>query len=322
MMRWLIFAAAATAVVLRGPAAGQVKALSERLAKLEASGSPAVAAEAKELHAAADKALATTGSARDAALTDVVQRSKAWLAQLSGRAAELAEQAEVDKLSAQAEHLEPKVSPATRTALVKAVKDGSRQELHQSLQTAVDELKARIAKLSAEHANLTKEVADEQVQQLLRLLRERKTLPLKTQLAVLRRPEFKNCDAAKDLLASAASSETSLYEQLHKRFPEAAEPEADVHHDSGIHSESRRVFVVSSKMKHAVATLRKSLEQVRGDLARAVAEKKGSAEDVREGTEQLHALDALLKKVSKTNDLAKQLQMLDAFEATLLAKAK
>ena len=42
VMRWLLCTAALA--VLRGPAAGQVKALSERLAKLETSGSPACTA--------------------------------------------------------------------------------------------------------------------------------------------------------------------------------------------------------------------------------------------------------------------------------------
>jgi uncharacterized phage infection (PIP) family protein YhgE len=291
----------------------RVKHLATQLNGLEKSPSKEVAAEAKELEKEADLAL-THG---DAAKLHVLAAARNWTEDLAARQKVLTSKSELERLEANAVHLEAKVDDnATRALLAKAVKDEDAGELRHALRTAVGDLQAKIERLNAEQANLSTDIRHAKEGQLMRLLRERQTLPMETQKAVLRRKEFEDFPLAQKLMES--KNETSLFSQLRSLDPEIAVPDEDVHHSKGVHSESRRVYVVSSKMKHLVKDMRTKLGSIREQLKNAVAAKKGDASAVDAGSKILNGLDAVLNNMNNTHDLQKQLKQLEDFQEGML----
>merc|ERR1719440_2219908 len=291
----------------------RVKHLEKQLEGLEKSPSKAVASEATALEKEAELAL-THG---DAAKLHVLAAAKNWTEDLAARQKVLTSKSEIERLEANAEHLEAKVDDkATRALLVKAVQDADAGELRTALRTAVRDLQAKIERLDKEQANLSTEIRQGKEAQLMRLLRERQSLPMATQKAVLRRKEFQDFPVAQKLMNS--TNATSLFSQLRWLEPQMAVPEEDVHHSKGPHSESRRVYVVSSKMKHLVKDMRSKLGSIREQLKSAVAAKKGNAKAVDEGSKILDGLDSVLNSMNNTNDLQKQLKQLTDFQDGVL----
>jgi len=294
----------------------RVKHLAEQLEPLEKSPSKAVAEGAATLHKEAEIALTHS----DAAKEHVLAAAKNWTMDLAARQKVLTSKSEIERLQANAEHLEAKVDDkATRALLAKAVKDADAGELRTALRTAVRDLQAKIERLDAEQANLTTEIREGKEAQLMRLLRERQSLPMATQKAVLRRKEFQDFPVAQKLMNS--TNATSLFSQLRWLEPQMAVPEEDVHHSKGPHSESRRAYVVSSKMKHLVKDMRSKLGSIREQLKSAVAAKKGNAKAVDEGSKILDGLDSVLNSMNNTNDLQKQLKQLTDFQDGVLKAA-
>jgi len=294
----------------------KVEALDTKLEELEKSGSSAVAGEAKKLHTEAEEALKDNSTSRDEGLKHVLAGTKELGETLVARQQELGKEEEIDRLKAHAERLEKSVDAKTRAELEAAVTSGDADSLRTAMTDSVANLKDKIDNLNKEQAGLASEIETANVQSLLRLLRERKSLPLKTQMAVLKRDDYAHLDVAQELLNSTDTN-TSLFDQLVKLKPEAEVPEEDIHHTKGAHSESRRVFVVSSKLKNAVKTLRAGLEKVRTQLQAAVESKEGDAAAVEQGKSILKALDGAFKTVDSTTDLKTQLDALDSFQEKL-----
>merc|ERR1719440_913719 len=291
----------------------RVKHLEKQLEGLEKSPSKAVASEATALEKEAELAL-THG---DAAKLHVLAAAKNWTEDLAARQRVLGSKSELERLEANAEHLEAKVDDnATRALLAKAVRDADAGELRTALRTAVKDLQAKIERLNAEQANLSTEIRQGKEGQLMRLLRERQSLPMATQKAVLRHKEFEDFPVAQKLLNS--TNATSLFSQLRWLEPQIEVPEEDVHHDKGVNSGSRRVYVVSSKMKHLVKDMRSKLGSIREQLKDAVAAKKGDAKAVDEGAKILNGLDEVLNGMNNTHDLQKQLKQLENFQNGML----
>jgi hypothetical protein len=294
----------------------RVKHLAQQLESLEKSPSKEVASEAASLEKDAELAL-THG---DAAKLHVLAAAKNWTEDLASRQKVLTSKSELERLQANAEHLESKVDDnATRALLAKAVKDADAKELRTALRTAVGDLQAKIARLNAEQANLSTDIRKSKEGQLMRFLRERQNLPMATQKAVLKRKEFQDFPVAQKLLNS--TNVTSLYSQLRWLEPQIDVPEEDVHHSKGPHSESRRVYVVSSKMKELVKGMRSKLGSIREQLKDAVAAKKGDAKAVDEGSKILNGLDAVLNGMNNTHDLQKQLKQLEDFQEGMIKSA-
>merc|ERR1719440_1687408 len=195
----------------------RVKHLEKQLEGLEKSPSKAVASEATQLAKEAELAL-THG---DAAKIHVLAAARNWTDDLAARQKVLTSKSEIERLQANAEHLESKVDDnATRALLAKAVRDADAGELRHALRTAVRDLEEKIERLNAEQANLSTDIRTAKEAQLMRLLRERQSLPMETQKAVLRRKEFQDFPLAQKLLDS--KNETSLFSQLRSLDPEIA----------------------------------------------------------------------------------------------------
>lgn len=294
----------------------RVKHLSEQLEGLEKSPSKAVAAGATELHKEAVLAL----SHSDEAKRHVLEAAFNWTHDLAARQKVLTSKSEIERLEASAVHLEAKVDDnATRALLAKAVRDADKGELRTALRTAVHDLESKIERLNAEEAKMATDIKKDKEAQLMRLLRERQTLPMATQKAVLRRKDFEDFPVAQKLMNS--TNATSLYSQLRWLEPQIAVPEEDVHHDKGVDSGSRRVYVVSSKMKHLVKDMATKLGSIREQLKEAVAGKKGDAKAVDEGGKILDGLDAVLHNMNNTHDLQSQLKQLEKFQEGVLKSA-
>jgi hypothetical protein len=293
-----------------------VKHLAEQLEGLEKSPSKEVAAGATALHKEAELAL----SHSDDAKTHVLAAAKKWTEDLAARQKVLSSTSALERLEANAEHLEAKVDDnATRALLAKAVHDADAGELRTALRTAVHDLEGKIQRLNAEQANLSTDILAIKEGQLMRLLRERQNLPMETQKAVLRRKEFQDYPVAQKLLDS--TNTTSLFSQLRWLEPQIAVPDEDVHHSKGPNSESRRVYVVSSKMKHLVGDMKTKLGSIREQLKAAVASKKGDAKAVDEGSKILDGLDSVLHSINGTHDLQSQLKQLEEFQNGALKAA-
>merc|ERR1719321_780201 len=270
----------------------RVKHLSEQLEGLEKSPSKAVAAGATELHKEAVLAL----SHSDEAKRHVLEAAFNWTQDLASRQKVLSSKSELERLEASAVHLEAKVDDnATRALLAKAVRDADKGELRTALRTAVHDLESKIERLNAEEAKMA------------------------TQKAVLRRKDFEDFPVAQKLMNS--TNATSLFSQLRWLEPQIAVPEEDVHHSKGVDSGSRRVYVVSSKMKHLVKDMATKLGSIREQLKEAVAGKKGDAKAVDEGGKILEGLDAVLHNMNNTHDLQSQLKQLEKFQTGVLKSA-
>jgi hypothetical protein len=290
-----------------------VEHLAKQLEGLEKSPSKDVAAGAAALH----KEAVLAESHSDEAKLHVLAAARNWTTDLAARQRVLTSKSEIERLQANAEHLEAKVDDnATRALLAKAVKDADATELRSALRTAVGDLQKKIERLSKEQESLGADIKKSKEAQLMRLLRERQSLPMATQKAVLRRKEFEDFPVAEKLLNSTNS--TPLFSQLRWLEPQIAVPDEDVHHDKGVNSGSRRVYVVSSKMKHLVKDMRTKLGSIREQLKNAVDAKKGDAKAVDEGSKIITGLDAVLNGINNTHDLQSQLKQLENFQDSVL----
>merc|ERR1719160_421223 len=133
----------------------RVKHLAGQLEGLEKSPSKDVAEGGTALEKEAELAL-THG---DAAKLHVLAAAKNWTEDLAARQKVLTSKSELERLEANAEHLEAKVDDnATRALLAKAVRDADAGELRSALRTAVEDLEQKIARLNAEQANLSTDI--------------------------------------------------------------------------------------------------------------------------------------------------------------------
>lgn len=294
------------AAVVAPPPTQVVAGISEKLAKvLHAGGlAPELRTEAEHVQGEARAALArasgnSTGLA-DTGLTETVVDFRAFLAHLTRREASLrgaggqAGQVEpkaaqlLPRLRAAAEKLARDIAVATegetaaeRVAIVARLQaalgdqsGGALEQvlrLHQSLEAAEDLLRQRTKRLSGQEAVLKKSIEDQQLWLLYKMLRQRKMLPMSTQVAMLRRPSFANISWAVQLLHNHTESEP-LVTQLEALLPKATvarmlNPPRHRKRLAPAGAGDGSMTVVSSRMKNAVKGMAQVLAHARDQLA-------------------------------------------------------
>mmetsp|Transcript_22661 Transcript_22661/g.52895 ORF Transcript_22661/g.52895 Transcript_22661/m.52895 type:complete len:364 (+) Transcript_22661:57-1148(+) len=193
--------------------------------------------------------------------------------------------------------------------------------LHEALAAAQSYLKLQTQALDAQQQELEGEVQAEEVSLLHRMLKQRRSLPIKSQLAVLRRGQFSKNRYAEGLAAKHDDA-TPLYSQLEARLP--ASLAARLHTVEGStaaqkkgHLEAAgsegRVHIVSSRIKNSVDGMLSELEKARSRLAALADGKVATATDF-DKTQARHVLselDPLLEKARKSHDLSFQLEAMD-----------
>jgi len=345
--------------------APEVRRLRSRLSKVlsKPEALPAeVAAEARHLDADAAGAL-SAGTAEK--LNEVLAEYKTFLVHLSSRQAKLRHVAAespadaatdfVSNLEAKVKqlltHIEADASGLTaaeaseRTLLItelrNALQAGNNRNstginattalvkraegLHKSLAAAHNYLLRRSKTLTTEQGRLEDEINEGQAKILYMMLRQRRKLPMRSQVAILRRHQFSKCRFAQKLIRSHKDN-TPLYAQLEALLP--SKLAAQIVDKDGQAAKVRlaaagsdgRVLIVSSRMKNAVKNMAAQLTKARDRLkaiASGSAGERVSAGERQQATHILVGLDEMLKKVNGTADLKTQLDTLDLIESKL-----
>mmetsp|Transcript_160048 Transcript_160048/g.513474 ORF Transcript_160048/g.513474 Transcript_160048/m.513474 type:complete len:386 (-) Transcript_160048:138-1295(-) len=319
--------------------------------------SAALAKEAEHVQEEADKALASQGVNETQALKDTLEDYHALLVHLSQRevslrgggssvsAAASAREARaaklLPKLQANAEKILRDLSDdhsttgqedAVRVAVVKslqaalATSDKGVTEkvlaLHGALVGAQGVLKSRTVRLAGEEAELKQGLEEQQLWLLYKMLLQRKTLPMETQVAMLHRPQFENCSYTKNLLNSHDNS-TALVWQLEALLPKSLalklHPASHKKDHLAPGGSDGTVHVVSSRMKNAVRDMTMVLKSARDKLEHFEQHPTNGTtpQQLAQGKTILGNLDHILVDLGKTNDLSKQLGTMDEVERQL-----
>eukprot|EP00929_Paragymnodinium_shiwhaense_P006588 TRINITY_DN11028_c0_g1_i2.p1 TRINITY_DN11028_c0_g1~~TRINITY_DN11028_c0_g1_i2.p1 ORF type:complete len:207 (-),score=62.36 TRINITY_DN11028_c0_g1_i2:11-631(-) len=195
--------------------------------------------------------------------------------------------------------------------------------LHNALGAAQDYLTQRSQSIEKTQQRLQLEIEAKEVGILRTMLWQRRHLPLRTQLAVLRRPVFANSTFAKRLLEKHTDGQ-SLVEQLEALLPDALKASASKPAEStdrlAAAGSSGRVHVVSSGLSSMVKSMEKTLETSRDKLRSAM--KGSSAADLSpeaktELTKLVGAIDGTLQQAHATKDLKTRLDALYAMQEQL-----
>mmetsp|Transcript_22439 Transcript_22439/g.57316 ORF Transcript_22439/g.57316 Transcript_22439/m.57316 type:complete len:386 (-) Transcript_22439:44-1201(-) len=319
--------------------------------------SAALAKEAKHVQEEADKALASQGVNETQALKDTLVDYHALLVHLSQREASLrgggsSASAGASAMEARAAKLLPKLQAnaekilrdlsddhsttgqedAARVAVVKslqaalATSDKGVTEkvlaLHGALVGAQGVLKSRTVRLAGEEAELKQGLEEQQLWLLYKMLLQRKTLPMETQVAMLHRPQFENCSYTKNLLNSHDNT-TALVWQLEALLPKSLalklHPASHKKDHLAPGGSDGTVHVVSSRMKNAVRDMTMVLKSARDKLEHFEQHPTNGTtpQQLAQGKTILGNLDHILVDLGKTNDLSKQLGTMDEVERQL-----
>lgn len=201
--------------------------------------------------------------------------------------------------------------------------------MHDALDNCHGYLVRRAARLGEEQAALTADIEKGETTMLYRMLRQRRTLPMQSQVALLKRPQWANCTYAQQLIKSHGDDKP-LYSQLEAMLPAplAMAAKATIHsvnvQGSGdrlaAHGSGGQVHIISSRLKNAVQEMAQRLEQGRERLAE-VANGAGGAGVSKHEREQVKSilgkLDPMLARVNGTHDLSSQLAVLDEVSGNL-----
>jgi hypothetical protein len=328
----------------------KVRQVRTKLAKVleHASALPSdLTAEAR--HVDADAAVALRGS-KKADLEKVLSEFTAFTGHLTGKSDDLRRQAPAQQLPAEAlkkaaallPGLEGKVkkvlghlkaekaqssAEATLIATMEhalAVPEHAQSSferavtLHKALESASVFLAKRTQELAADRLRLTQQIEEQQAYILYMMLRQRRKLPVKAQVALLRRHQFKDCGYAKRLL-KAHSEKQPLDTQLLAMLPKPlAEKLARKDHGSvashlAAAGSDGRVQIVSSRLKNAVQSMAAELAQAQAQLEQIA---HGSSKDVSPAEKKqaeaiLKDLKEVLKKVTSSHDLRAQMAAMD-----------
>jgi len=201
--------------------------------------------------------------------------------------------------------------------------------LDQALKSAHNYMVERVAAFSAQTEKLTEEITEGEVKILYAMLKQRHKLPIRSQLAILKRRQFSNCSYAKQLLKSHKDKGEPLYQQLEKMLPaslaEKIEPKeaktADGH--LAVEGSDGKIFVLSSGLKNGMKKTMEHLSGARNQLQQLLSVKEGkdaldAAERVK--TQKMVAdIDDVVSRVGKTHDLKAQIEMADDMESKMIA---
>jgi hypothetical protein len=350
--------AASAPKVVEAPAAPKVRQLRERLAKVleHASGLPsALTSEARQVDEHAARALRGSSVADEAGLEKVLAEFSQFTAHLTGRSDELQHEAAthlpegaLEKAKAMVPGLESKLRKvvahmkadkgpetpdhaAVIATMERALATVSGQNaferavsLHNALKSAHDFLAKRTQELAADRERLNGEIEEQSAYILFMMLRQRRKLPMKAQVALLKRHQFRDCSYAKKLLDHHADSRP-LDEQLLAMVPhDLAEKLAKkvARGNAGnlaAAGSDGRVQIVSSRMKNAVQAMADGLAKAKPQLEEIMNGPSVSPEEKKQAKEILAGLDVILKKVSSTHDLKSQMDAMDDMQNKLKA---
>lgn len=192
--------------------------------------------------------------------------------------------------------------------------------LNDGLMAAHEFQSERTDVLSKQQAELAAEIQEGEAKILYMMLKQRRQLPMKAQVAILKRHQFVNSTFAQQLLKSHAAK-TPLYSQLESLLPggmlEKIAPKAKAAGHLAAAGSDGRVLIVSSRMKNMVHLMISELTGVREKLQGVMTSSKSSASDQNQAKTIIAGLDAALKNVTKTNDLKTQLDILDDVEKSV-----
>jgi len=194
--------------------------------------------------------------------------------------------------------------------------------LHGALVGAQGVLKSRTVRLAGEEAELKQGLEEQQLWLLYKMLLQRKTLPMETQVAMLHRPQFENCSYTKNLLNSHDNS-TALVWQLEALLPKSLalklHPASHKKDHLAPGGSDGTVHVVSSRMKNAVRDMTMVLKSARDKLEHFEQHPTNGTtpQQLAQGKTILGNLDHILVDLGKTNDLSKQLGTMDEVERQL-----
>jgi len=344
--------------VVEASAAPKVRNLRTRLAKVleHASALPAaVAAEARHVDDDAAHALSGKGAADQLGLEKVLAEFAAFSAHLSGRSDQLKQEAATSHMNLPAGALEKaqKIVPGLEAKIRKVVEhlkaDKGPQSaahgaviatmdhallavagqnaferavlLHNSLKAAHDFLETRTKDLAADRARLNVEIEEQQAFILFMMLKQRRKLPLKAQMALLKRHQFKDCGYAQRLLKT--HTKAPMADQLLAILPAPLAKKLRAKDTQGPAGQlaaagsNGRVQVVSSRMKNVVQNMAAGLAKAKVQLATIADGKSVSAEEKKQAKDIMTGLDSVLKKVSSTNDLKSQMEAMDDMQNKL-----
>lgn len=200
-----------------------------------------------------------------------------------------------------------------------------------TLEGALDKVRAyflkREQRLTDEEAQLQKDVVKGQVMQLYYLLKKRKSLPLASQEALLKRPTWHNVSYAVTLLKEleADKAQHKKPTPLYKRLEELAtkdhipvEIKKNTTNKNGVMSvpgSEGRVFVVSSKLKNSVKDMAANLLKMKVPLQQFIKDNGKNPNDAancKQAKEIMDGIDEVVSKVHGTHDFATQMGAMNA----------
>jgi hypothetical protein len=328
----------------------KVRQLRSKLSKVleHASSLPAdLTAEAR--HVDSDAAKALQGSSKSD-FDKVISEFAAFTAHLTGKSAALRHAAPAPQLPAEAlkkaAELVPTLEQKVRKVLehLKADKGQSAEQallisnmeralaapgngqaifekavaLHKALEGAHGFLATRTQELTADRERLTQQIEEQQAYILYMMLRQRRKLPVKAQMALLRRHQFKDFSYAQKLL-KVHSEKEPLDIQLLGMLPKPLAQKlarkdggAAAGHLAAAGSDGR-VQIVSSRLKNAVQGMAAELAKAKVQLEQIA---HGSSKDVSPSEKKqaeviLKELKEVLNKVTSTHDLSTQMAAMD-----------
>jgi len=357
-----LVAAAPVASTPKGEAASatKVRQLRARLDKvLEHSSAlaPALATEAQHVADDAVHSLRGAGAADEAGLEKVLAEFAVFSAHLSGRSDELRQEAasqQSKNLPAGALEKAGKLLPGLEAKVTKVLKHMKEEKgtespahatlvaalahalaavpgqnafdrvvvLHNGLKLAHDFLEKRTQDLSADRERLSGEIEEQQAYILFMMLKQRRKLPVKAQMALLRRHQFKDFPYAQKLLKAHSTSQP-LDTQLMAMLPKAMADKLKSKTAQGpagnlaAAGSDGRVQIVSSRMKNTVQMMATELTKAKTQLEQIVKGNSVSTDEKKQATEILSGLSDVLKKVSSTHDLKSQLDAMDEMQNKL-----
>jgi hypothetical protein len=196
--------------------------------------------------------------------------------------------------------------------------------LHKALEAAHDYLADRAKELDADRQRLSQEIQEQQATVLFMMLRQRRKLPMKAQMALLKRHQFKECSYALQLL-KAHNDTQALDVQLLAMLPPAlaqklaAKDHAESAGQLAAAGSDGRVQIVSSRMKNAVQNMAAELTKAKEQLEQISQSNSTdvSPAEKKEAGEIILSLGDVLKKASSTHDLKSQMEAMDVVQTKL-----
>jgi hypothetical protein len=200
--------------------------------------------------------------------------------------------------------------------------------LDKALKSAHNYMVDRVADFGKQQEKLSEEITEGEVKILHAMLKQRHKLPIKSQLAILKRRQFSNCSYAKQLLKSHKDKGEPLYQQLEKMLPPAlaekvapqAASKAEGH--LSVAGSDGKIFVYSSNLKNGVKKTMDHLTAARKQLQQLLSVKEGKDSldaSERAKTQKMVAdIDDVVAKISKTHDLKAQIEMSDDMESKVI----